>query len=628
MQIVSENRDADPTTQDVNGTSPGRPTAIVQDALADETISPVAKRHILTVNVEDYFQVGAFQRLIHRKQWSRFETRLVTNTERSLELLQRFDVKGTFFVLGWIAERFPELIAQIAEHGHEVASRGFYHRSVRDLSREEFREDLARTREVLEGITGRRVRGYRLADGWLNPDDFWILDVLAAEGYAFDSSLCPILRTFRAEPERHFVHEHRSGFGSIWEVPPSSVSVLGCSVPVAGGNYFRQFPHSILKHVVDRWHRRQDVPFVMYFHVWELDPDQPRITAVGPLTRIRHYRNLTKMEWVLEDYLSRYGFGPIAESLNLGQPETVQNARRSETLGPEYSVRGSGRCEEVSTSRNDLEKPDAARSDNACPKTTVTVVIPCFNEERTICYLANTLEEVEFTLSAQYEPRFVFVDDCSTDATFETLQNVFGGKSNCEVIRHEQNQGVAAAILTGIHQAQSDIVCSMDCDCSYDPHELKHMIPLLGDGVDLVTASPYHPRGHVRNVPTWRLFLSKTLSGIYRRVLREKLFTYTSCFRVYRRSAVSALRLEERGFLGVAELLGKLSLAGARIVEYPTTLDVRIFGESKMKTCRTIVGHLRLLCRLAAERIRRCSPSRSCASHPNSVKTTEMRRQT
>jgi hypothetical protein len=149
----------------------------------------------------------------------------------------------------------------------------------------------------------------------------------------------------------------------------------------------------------------------------------------------------------------------------------------------------------------------------------------------------------------------------------------------------------------------------MDCDCTYDPHELQRMLPMLTDGIDLVTASPYHKDGGVRNVPGWRLFLSRGASFLYRRVLNSKLATYTSCFRVYRRSAFVDMDLDETGFLGVAEMLGRVDLAGGKIVEFPAVLEVRLFGFSKMKTAKTAVGHLKLLSRLATSRLFRKSPA-------------------
>jgi glycosyltransferase involved in cell wall biosynthesis len=237
-------------------------------------------------------------------------------------------------------------------------------------------------------------------------------------------------------------------------------------------------------------------------------------------------------------------------------------------------------------------------------RTPVSVVIPCYNEELILPYLSNTLKSVEAELEDDYELRFIFVDDSSTDATPQSLRQLFGSWPNSTFVRHTRNLGVAAAIIHGIRHAETEIVCSIDCDCTYDPHELRNMIPLLTEGVDMVTASPYHPQGGVRNVPEWRLCLSKGASMLYRRVLRQRLFTYTSCFRIYRRSALVSLRLGETGFLGVAETLGRLDLNGAKIVEHPATLEVRLFGRSKMKVARTIGGHLRLLVKLLAMRMR------------------------
>lgn len=257
-------------------------------------------------------------------------------------------------------------------------------------------------------------------------------------------------------------------------------------------------------------------------------------------------------------------------------------------------------------------------------QTPVTIVIPCYNEEASLPYLSRTLEQLEFALRPRYEPTFLFVDDCSTDTTWDVMHAVFAGRDNCRFVRHETNGGVSKAILTGIEAADTDIVCSMDCDCSYDPLELKHMLPLLTEDVDLVTASPYHPQGHVRNVPSWRLCLSKGLSCLYRSFLPQKLHTWTSCFRVYRRSAVRGLELREHGFLGTAELVGRLSLNGSRIVEHPATLNVRIFGESKMKTFRTIAGHLRLLRQLFFARCvnHRIAPTKNIVVDPEGMNRT------
>jgi glycosyltransferase involved in cell wall biosynthesis len=233
----------------------------------------------------------------------------------------------------------------------------------------------------------------------------------------------------------------------------------------------------------------------------------------------------------------------------------------------------------------------------------VTIVVPCHNEAVALPYLANTLRSVRAALADRYDLRVILVDDASVDGTWDVMTSRFGAGRDVRCYRHEQNRGVAAAILTGIRHATTPIVCSIDCDCSYDPHDLGAMIPLLTDEVDVVIASPYHPAGAVINVPPWRLLLSRVASRLYRFVFQHQLHTYTSCFRVYRRSAVADIRVRRGGFVGVSEMLGQMELAGARIVEYPTTLDARLQGYSKMRLIRTVIGHLTLMARLLALRL-------------------------
>jgi hypothetical protein len=317
------------------------------------------------------------------------------------------------------------------------------------------------------------------------------------------------------------------------------------------------------------------------------------------MTRLRHYRKLDKMAWVLQEYFSKYKFVGGADYLGLSTSldESVATPLTSDVKGAQLDRLP---IELVSPGPMPAPTVVGVASGGRIP---ASIVVPCFNEELALHYLSKTLESVEASLEKDYDLRFIFVDDRSTDQTWNSLKELYGDKPNSKLIQHQQNRGVAASILTGIRQAETEIVCSIDCDCTYDPHELNNMIPLLTEGVDMVTASPYHPKGAVRNVPAWRLSLSKASSFLYRKVLRQKLYTYTSCFRIYRRSAVVDLKVREAGFLGVAEVLGRLDLAGAKIVEYPATLEVRLFGWSKMKILRTIAGHLRLLSRLLVIRM-------------------------
>ena len=230
--------------------------------------------------------------------------------------------------------------------------------------------------------------------------------------------------------------------------------------------------------VIDRWTERTAQPFVLYFHSWELDPDLPRITAANPLARVRQYRNLDKMLARVEDHLRRHRFGSIADHLGLA-PEPGP--------GPAAPPRP------VAALTGPPPPP-------AAPRTPVSVVVPCYNEELVLPYLANTLEEVKRSLDG-YELRFVFVDDGSTDGTAAALRRIFGGRPDSAILLKPRNDGVAGAILTGIEAATTEIVCSIDCDCTYDPHQLADLIPLLTGGVDLVTASPYHRRAPCATCP-------------------------------------------------------------------------------------------------------------------------------
>jgi polysaccharide deacetylase family protein (PEP-CTERM system associated) len=542
-------------------------------------------RVLLTVGVEDYYQVGSFEGLIQKEHWYRFETRIARNTTKALDLLEASGVNATFFVLGWVADAMPEVVREIVRRGHEIASSGYWHRTIRQMSPAQFRDDLRRSKEALERAAGVRVFGHRVPH-FLRPADLWALDAVADEGYAYDSSVRPLRRHFAAEPWRHAVHKRAAGDRTLWEIPPSAVMLGSLALPVAGGNYFRQLPHTLVKPLVRLWHRRHTAPFVMYFHVWELDPEQPTLNTGSLLTRIRHYRNLDKMEWVLADHLRGCQVQGIAEYLGLDPGPAVQAAAPAATPVSAPVASTPARLASVRNRR-----------------VPVTIVIPCFNEETSLEYLANTLRSVRVWLGRDYELAFVFVDDASTDGTWDLLHRLFASRSDTTLLRHDHNRGVAAAILTGLRAAGTEIVCSIDCDCTYDPHGLAEMIPRLAEGVDLVTASPYHPRGQVLNVPAWRLALSRTASRLYRLVLRQKLHTYTSCFRVYRRRALAGLAVSEDGFLGVTEMLARLDLQGSVVVEHPTTLEVRLLGQSKMKTLRSIAGHLRLLARLTVLRV-------------------------
>ncbi len=549
---------------------------------------------MLTVLLEDYFQVGAFDRLIREQTWSRFEPRYVQNTLKTLDLLDKHNAKATFFVLGWIAENTPDLIQEIVRRGHEIASRGYNHCPLSRMTPAEFRADARRTREILERASGQKVFGHRAAEKLNYTRDLWTLNVLAEEDFVYDASFLPTWSAVKNARFRRTAHEHRAAGKTIWAIPYSTSRVGSYLLPISGGNYFRQLPYTLLRRKVENWMETETAPFVLYFHVWELDEEQPRINAASPMTRVRHYRKLDKMAWILNENLSRYRFTNCSDFLG------VADVQFRDPLNTQR-VKNSKSFENSNLETPALKKSAFGKRFGFEKKEKVTIVVPCYNEEKTLPYLTNTLKSLENSLD--YDLSFIFVDDCSKDATFEKLNELFAAAPSVRIIRHEENKGVAAGIMTGLRAAETEIVCSIDADCTYDPHELAQMIPLLSEDSAMVTASPYHPAGGVRNVPAWRLSLSKGASFLYKKVLRQKLSTYTSCFRVYRRSRIENIELEQDGFLGVAEMLGKLVLRGEQVVEHPAILEVRLFGFSKMKTARTIAGHIKLLTKLGRLRL-------------------------
>jgi polysaccharide deacetylase family protein (PEP-CTERM system associated) len=541
---------------------------------------------VVTVLLQDYFHRGVFRTLIGEKQWSRFQSRLDRDVDSALRLLDQFNLKATFFALGWIGEQFPTLIRRLADEGHEIASAGYWARAISEMTPNQFRDDIRRARAALQSASGRMVIGYRCAYRYIRPQEKWALSILLEEGHIYDASCCPPIVGRDPFKLLRGACGIETPSGIIRELPISTKSLLGLNLSISGGNYLRQLPHGLMLGFFEDWLRRRDAPFVLYFHPWELDEEQPFINAIGFISRMKQYRNLGKMRTMLPEYFKRAHFMSIRDYLGI-EPGWVKAC----TADP----------------RNEPRQPlePTGVTSGYYPRKSVSVIVPCYNEVSSLPYLENALAELETAAKPSYEMKFVFVDDCSTDHTLEGLRSRFGSRSNCTVKHHKANRGIARAIETGICASDTAIVCSIDADCSYDPLELIRMIPELDEKTDLVTASPYHPRGFVLAVPGWRLVLSRSLSRLYHLVLRHKLYTYTSCFRVYRKSAVANIRTNYGDFRGIVELLARLDISGGTIKEFPTTIQSRIFGYSKMKTLKTILGHLKLLLGILSMKVRR-----------------------
>ena len=231
----------------------------------------------------------------------------------------------------------------------------------------------------------------------------------------------------------------------------------------------------------------------------------------------------------------------------------------------------------------------------------ISIIIPCFNESEGIEFLKTKLNPVLEKLRSSRFVELILVDDGSTDNTFRQMQHSFNQQA--KLVRHECNQGIMAAIQTGLIHSTGKIICTLDSDCTYDPTKLPELLTYLSDDVDIVTGSPYHPEGNVKNVPGWRLFLSKGLSRIYAVVLPQKLYTYTSMFRAYRREAIETLPNSYPGFLGLVEVVAEAILRGDKVVEYPAQLNCREFGQSKLRVTKVILSHLKYIGKLIVQRL-------------------------
>lgn len=272
--------------------------------------------HFFSVDVEEYFQVSAFERSVPRNAWEQLPSRVERNVDLILDLLARHDAHGTFFTVGWVAKRHPWMVRRIVSAGHEIASHTFWHRRIVTQKPDEFRADVREARQVLEDITGRRVYGFRAPSFSIRPGMEWVFDVLLEEGHRYDSSMFPIRRPGYGNPGVPTTpYLIRRPAGDLLELPLATTAVLGLRLPAAGGGYLRQLPLSLVQRGL-REHGRLGRPAMFYVHPWEFDPDQPRMNT-GWLTSVRHYRGLGRMRPRLERLLQEFRFTSVAEHFGL-----------------------------------------------------------------------------------------------------------------------------------------------------------------------------------------------------------------------------------------------------------------------------------------------------------------------
>jgi len=276
-------------------------------------------RNAMTIDVEDYFQVSAFAPHISRASWPERECRVEANIDRILGILADGKAHGTFFTLGWIAERYPAMVRRIVAGGHELASHGYGHLRASDQSRDEFMDDISRSKRILEDIGGQAVLGYRAPSFSIGPGNLWALDALQEAGYRYSSSIYPIAHDHYGMPDAPRFAFHPNGASGLLEVPITTVRIGQRNLPAGGGGYFRLLPYALSRGMMRRVNKQDGQPAIFYCHPWELDPGQPRPAGIGIKTRFRHYVNLGRMEARVKALTRDFAWDRM-DRIFLGQP--------------------------------------------------------------------------------------------------------------------------------------------------------------------------------------------------------------------------------------------------------------------------------------------------------------------
>jgi len=266
------------------------------------------QRNAMSVDVEEYFQVSAFAGTTRPAEWDSHESRVEQNIDAILAIFAEHGARATFFTLGWIAERHPEMIRRIVAGGHEIASHGYQHVQVFDQSPDQFRTDVRRTRAMLQEISGTAVRGYRAASFSIDARTLWAFEILAEEGYEYSSSIYPIRHDLYGMPDAPRFAFRPDGAKGLIEVPVTTVRVFGHNMPCGGGGYFRLLPEVYSRWAMRRVNRNDRRPCIFYFHPWEIDPNQPRMPGLPLKSRFRHYTNLGRMEGRLHRVLRDFAW--------------------------------------------------------------------------------------------------------------------------------------------------------------------------------------------------------------------------------------------------------------------------------------------------------------------------------
>ena len=301
----------------------------------------------MSVDVEDYFQVSAFEKQIEKSDWNNIPCRVEENIERILALFEQKEIKATFFTLGWVAERYPSMVKKIVENGHELASHGWEHIRVTQQEQDEFRQDITRTKHFLEDLSGKQIKGYRAASYSICSENLWALDCLADASYLYSSSIVPIKHDLYGIPDAPRFSFSSAG-DRLLEIPISTINIAGRNINCGGGGWFRLFPYSFSRWAINNINVKDQQPCIFYFHPWEVDPEQPRVESASRKSKFRHYLNLHKMHDRLANLLDDFHWGRV-DDIFLGACEKI-SSNESEVGGTQVETAQAGAIRAESTS--------------------------------------------------------------------------------------------------------------------------------------------------------------------------------------------------------------------------------------------------------------------------------------
>jgi len=268
-----------------------------------------SRLNAMTVDVEDYFQVSAFENVINKESWDSQQLRVGQNTHRLLDLFAENNVKSTFFTLGWVAKRCPDVIKRIVEEGHELASHGLEHQRATTMSQSQFRQDVYASKSILEDVGGIAIKGYRAPSFSVNDSNTWVYEVLVENGFVYSSSTYPIEHDLYGVPKwPRFKYERKEG---ITEIPIPTIRKKGTNVGIGGGGFYRLYPYWLSKKRIMAFMEAESAPYSFYFHPWEIDPEQPYIKEANWRSKFRHYINLSRMESKIEMLLKDFNWGSM-----------------------------------------------------------------------------------------------------------------------------------------------------------------------------------------------------------------------------------------------------------------------------------------------------------------------------